>query len=88
MQEFGSLLVFVALMSFWFIRHYEQSRSFHWAMTVFWGLMALIHWFDIKGPWTSVIGPLINTIPLALFLVVGLLRERSEKTAPRGATPR
>src|SRR5262249_40332670 len=42
-QEFGSLLVFAGLITFWFIRHYEQSKAYHWAMTTFWGLFALAH---------------------------------------------
>jgi len=81
MQEYGCLLVFIGLITLWFIRHYEASRPFHWAMTVFWGLMALIHWFDIRGSWESPAGPLINTVPFALFLVVGLLRETARGRA-------
>jgi hypothetical protein len=78
MQEFGSLLVFVGLITLWFVWHYDQSRPFHWAMTVFWGLFALVHWFDIRGPVRSVVGPAINTVPFSLFVLVGLLRLRSE----------
>lgn len=89
-QEMGSLLVFVALITFWFIRYYEQSKPFHWAMTTFWGLFALVHWFDVGRPRESVRGPLINTIPFLLFLLVGLLRARSEGkiTDERRAEPR
>jgi hypothetical protein len=76
MQEFSSLLVFVGLITLWFIRHYEVSRPFHWAMTVFWGLIALVHWFDIRGSFPSVVGPAINSIPFALFVMLGLLRWR------------
>src|SRR5215469_6605042 len=48
-QEFGSLLIFVGLITFWFAWHYEQSLFFHWAMTAFWALFALIHWCDVRG---------------------------------------
>jgi hypothetical protein len=78
MQEFASLLVFVGLITLWFVRHYDQSQPFHWAMTVFWALIALVHWFDVRGSFQPGIGPVINTIPFGLFLVVGLLRQRSE----------
>jgi hypothetical protein len=81
MQEYGCLLVFIGLISLWFIRHYEASRAFHWAMTAFWGLIALVHWFDIRGSWESPTGPLINTVPFALFLAVGLLRETARGRA-------
>ena len=43
MQECASLLVLVAPLTFCFLRHYEHSRAFHWAMTAFWGIIALIH---------------------------------------------
>jgi hypothetical protein len=85
-QEFGSLLVFAGLMSFWFIRHYDRSRFFHWALTAFWGLLALVHWFDVRGPSPSVVGPLVNTIPFALFVAVGLLRAVTEGEPDRGET--
>jgi hypothetical protein len=78
MQEFGSILVFVGLITFWFIGHYDQSRPFHWAMTVFWGLFALVHWVDIRGSFQPGIGPLIDTIPFGLFVAVGVLRHRLE----------
>jgi hypothetical protein len=76
-QELASMLVFAGLISLWFIRHYEQSKFFHWAMTIFWALFAIAHWFD-GGPIESIRRPLIETVPFALFLVVGLVRSVSE----------
>jgi hypothetical protein len=77
-QEFGTALVFLGLITFWFMRHYEQSLWFHWAMTTFWGLLALVHWYDVRGPFESVVGPLINSIPFGLFVAVGLVtRDRT-----------
>jgi len=81
MQEFGSLLVFAGLITFWFLWHYEQSRPFHWAMTVFWGLFAMAHWFDVRGPFPSVGGPLLTTVPFILLLLIGLLRTRTETSS-------
>jgi hypothetical protein len=78
-QEFGSLLVFAGLITLWFARHYQESLFFHWSMTVFWGLFALIHWLDVRGDAEFDIGVLINTIPFILFLLVGLVT-RSRKT--------
>src|SRR5262245_38778105 len=43
LQEFASLLVFAGLMTFWFIWRYDDSRAFHWAMTTFLALFALVH---------------------------------------------
>lgn len=74
-QELGSLLVFAGLISFWFVRHYKQSKFFHWSMTIFWALFALVHFFVAGGPFHASRGAAINTIPFALFLIVGLLRK-------------
>ena len=78
-QELGSILVFAGLISFWFIRHYEHSKAYHWAMTIFWALFALAHWFDGREGPRSVSGPLINTAPFIVFLLIGLLRWNSER---------
>jgi hypothetical protein len=85
MQEYASLLVLVALLTFWFVKHYERSRAFHWAMTAFWGIIALIHWFDPRGQFHSGPGEAITSIPFLLFLLVGLLREKSEAARATGA---
>jgi predicted membrane-bound mannosyltransferase len=77
-QEYGTLLVLVGLLTFWFLRHYEQSQAFQWAMTAFWAIIALLHWFDVRGPFESVVGPLVNTVPFLLFLVIGVLRTVTE----------
>jgi len=77
-QEMASILVFAGLITFWFIRHYELSKAYHWAMTTFWALFALAHWFDGRDGPRSIDGPLINTIPFTLFLLIGLLRSYSD----------
>lgn len=82
-QEFGAFLVFVGLMAFWFARHYEQSRFFHWALTAAFALIALAHWFDVRGAFHIGIGPLVNSLPFLIFLALGLLRLSSEAKARR-----
>ena len=77
MQEFGTHFVVLGVVALWFASHYDQSRVFHWAMTAAWGLFALIHWFDVRGPIHSVAGPLVNSIPFVLFAAVGMLRLRA-----------
>ena len=75
-QELGSILVFVGLITFWFIRHYDQSMPFHWAMTIFWALFALAHFFDVRGSFQIGIGQIINAVPFILFVLLGLLRKK------------
>jgi hypothetical protein len=78
MQEYATLVVLVALLTFWFLKHYEESRAFHWIMTIFWGLIALIHWFDPTGKFHHGLGEAINSIPFVVFVLLGLLREKAE----------
>lgn len=77
-QEYGALLVFVGLITLWFARRYEHSLPFHWAMTASRVLHALAHWFDVRGE-RPLNGPLINTAPAALFLLLGLLRLKGRR---------
>lgn len=81
LQEFGAFLVFIGLITLWFIRHYDQSRAFNFAMTIAWGLIALAHWVDVRGSRDSLIGPIINSIPFILFGALGLLHGKSEGQA-------
>lgn len=88
MQEYGTLLVFVGVITLWFARRYELSATFHWAMTATLGLHAFAHWLDVRGE-RSLAGPVVNTVPVALFLAVGLLRlkARERKASGEGLLP-
>jgi hypothetical protein len=77
-QELGSLLVLVGLVTLWFVVHYDRSRFFHWALTAYWAIMAVIHWFNVAGPNPSIDGPLMITVPFLVFLTIGLLRLATE----------
>jgi hypothetical protein len=82
-QELGTVFVFVGLITFWFARHYDQSLFFHWAMTAFLGLLALVHWFDVRGPNSSFTEPIPVTIPFLVFAAIGVLRLTTERARAR-----
>src|SRR5262245_553059 len=72
LQELGASLVFAGLITLWFLRHYEQSGFFHFAMTAFLGLFALVHWLDAGWSWdNNVAGLSLATAPFLLFAIVG-----------------
>jgi hypothetical protein len=73
-QEFSSLMIAMGIMAFWAVKNYDNSKVFHIGVTIFWGLLALIHWFDARGPWQHITGPIINTIPFILYLLAGWAR--------------
>ena len=73
-QETGTIWVLVGMLLVWFAVHYEQSIKFHWAMTFYLLLDAWVHWFSAYGKFENGPRAIINAIPFALFLVLGLLR--------------
>jgi hypothetical protein len=83
-QEFGSFAVFAGLAGLWCARRYDQSGPLHAALTVAWGLFAFAHWVDVRGPNESLTGPIINTVPFALFAAVGLLRLAADGRSTKG----
>jgi hypothetical protein len=86
-QELSSLLVFTGLITFWFVKHYAQSLTFHWAMTAFWALFSFAHWWDGRPGPRSVKGPILNTIPLLIFLLLGVLRLSANRNSNRFEFP-
>jgi hypothetical protein len=80
-QEWGNAHLLLGLLTFWFIRHYDQSQAYHWAMTAYFAVDALIHWFHVAGPPESIVSPLINTVPFVLFVTLGLLRRVPSRPA-------
>jgi hypothetical protein len=78
-QEFGTHMIILGLVTLWFLMQVDQSRLFHWAMTLGWGLFGLIHWLDVRGTAESIKGPALTTVPFALFAIVGVLRRGGGK---------
>src|SRR5262245_45268194 len=79
LQEFSTLLFLVGLVCVWCVLNYERSMFFQWAIAVFWGLFALVHWFDYRGGLHGGVGPVVNTVPVVVFVIVGVVRARTER---------
>lgn len=75
-QEFGTHMIILGIVTLWFARNYERSGWFHLAMTIGWGLFALIHWDDVRNYASYKWGPVLNTAPFVLFAATGLWRRR------------
>ena len=72
-REEAAAFVFIGLMFFWCLNHFEQRRPVHFAFLVFTGLFALIHWGDYMNDQRNLLSPVVNTLPV---LILGI-------TAPR-----
>ena len=68
-REQAALFIFVGLMFFWCLRNFEQRRPVHLALLVFIVVFAGVHWLDFVSGRAGIVGPLINTIPVALIAV-------------------
>jgi hypothetical protein len=67
LREEAAAFVFIGLMFFWCLTHYEQRRTVHLALLVFIILFAGVHWVDYLRAGGEIISPLINTIPVVLI---------------------
>ena len=86
LQEFGTVLLALGLAFLWYANRKEQSRSFHWAMTFYFFLDALIHWVGPEGLIGSWPRGITNSVPFAVMLLLGLLQLReSERSGLPGA---
>src|SRR5262245_28738827 len=68
-REQGSEGVFLGLMAFWCLAHFEQRRPVHLALIVFAALFAAIHWAEFLAARRPLASPLINSAPLLAFLL-------------------
>jgi hypothetical protein len=85
LQEFATLLVFAGLVTIWFVFHYDQSLALHWATTLFFALLAIVHWFDVRGRSDFATGDLVIGIPFFWFAVLGALRASTQRGSEKQA---
>lgn len=79
LREQGAALVFIGLMSFWLLFHYDQRRSVHLLLTVFSFLIAGIHWFDFFGGRRPLASALFNSLGFAVLLVMAIFSPRPQE---------
>jgi hypothetical protein len=77
MQEFGTVTLGMGLAFRWYAGRRELSRGFHWAVTFYLALDAFIHWVGPNGPIGSWSRGIVNSIPFAMMLLLGLLQRRT-----------
>jgi hypothetical protein len=84
-REQGAAMVFVGLMSFWLLFHYDQRRTVHLFLTVFAFLIGGIHWLDFFGGRRPLASALLNSLGFVVLLALALFIPRP-KTVPRGVS--
>ena len=79
LQEFGTVVLALGFVFLWHAHRKEQSSSFHWGMTAYFTLDALIHWIGPDGLIGSWPRGITNSIPLVVMLLLGLLQLRASR---------
>jgi len=74
LQEFGTVVLALGCVFLWYASRKEQSRSFHWAITFYFFLDALIHWVGPEGLIGSWPRGIANSISFAVMLLLGVLQ--------------
>jgi hypothetical protein len=75
-REQAAGFVFIGLMFFWCLRHFEQRRPVHLALLLFTSLFAAIHWADYVRSGHYLVGPLVNTLPVIALAATAPFVER------------
>jgi hypothetical protein len=69
LREQGAGYVFIGLMAFWCLRHFDRRRQVHYAFLAFTGLLAVIHWMGYFSSGRYAWAAAANTVPLLAFAV-------------------
>lgn len=90
-REQGAEGIFIGLMAFWCLAHFEQRRPVHYALLLFAALFAAIHWAEYFANRRHLLSPLVNSVPLLLLSatapwarVVAAAQDRHSSTPGRG----
>lgn len=79
LREHGATAIFLGLMSFWCIPHYEQRRAVHYFLMLFGLLLAGIHWVDFFNGNRPLMSGLINSVPFLVMLTMAVPLLRADK---------
>jgi hypothetical protein len=90
-REQGAEGVFIGLMAFWCLVHYEHRRPVHYALLLFAALFASIHWAEYFANRRPLMSPLVNSVPFLLLgatapwpRVAATAQDRHSSTPGRG----
>ena len=67
-REQGAQGVFIGLMAFFCLFHFDARRPVHLALLVFTALFAVIHWAEYFQARRQISSPLVNSLPFLVFL--------------------
>jgi hypothetical protein len=80
-REEAACFVFVGLMFFWCLGHFDERRPVHLALLTFTVLFAGIHWADYVRDLRHVSSPLVNTAPVIILGVTAPWRAATDRVA-------
>jgi uncharacterized membrane protein YfcA len=80
LQEYGTLALALGFVFAWYGWRNERNNVFHWAVTFYFALNALIH---LGGPTfaDALERGLVNIVPFVALLILGVLQQRDPRHA-------
>ena len=75
-KEAGCLVLFASLLCLWHTEKYEDRQAFHWSMTFFWFLMAIVHTVETIRSGSPAVYAIVNGIPLIAYLITAPRRKK------------
>jgi hypothetical protein len=77
LREEAAAFVFIGLMCVWAFRDPAARRPVHFALLVFTGLFAAIHWAEYFKDFRHIASPILNSIPSAILLLTAPRKVRA-----------
>ena len=77
-QEAGAAVIALAVLCAACAWRYESSSLGHSILTLFFVLIAVIHWADYLREMREISSPVLTSLPAIVFIALGFLRRRAE----------
>jgi hypothetical protein len=77
-REQAAYGVFLGLMLYWCLWHFEQRRHVHLALLVFTALFSGVHWLEYMHGHRGLLSPVLNTLPFLGLSLTAPWRERRQ----------
>lgn len=85
-REQAAHAIFLGLMAYWCLWHFNQRRFVHCALLLFAALFSVVHWAEYVTGHRQLLSPIINTIPFLALSVTMPGAGKVESPPEQGGT--
>ena len=77
-QEFGCAVVVLGILLLWYSRHLPEGQIVGALATLFFALIAVVHWIDFLHGHLPLRSPLVNSVPMIVLAILHSTRPGDE----------